>query len=168
MLVVEAFGPDTIVVSGSRFGDVPAPLLGRRVDDPVRAHRADLEHVLAVGSASTRCGEWHGSNGPRSSAHSKVEPPIVEEKTNRAGPVTISASGPMSMVVSGASTIGEVPAGGRRVDVHRLVVRVDDHGAHAEDVVAEREAGGQVRVLALGELLAVDRALEGRRGCRWR
>ena len=54
--------------------------------------------------ASTRCGESHGSNGPRSSAHWKVEPPIDDEKTNRAGPVTISPSGPMSIVVSGAST----------------------------------------------------------------
>jgi hypothetical protein len=56
------------------------------------------------GRPDSSYGDGHAAKGPRSSAHSKVESLTVEEKRNRAVPPLISATGPESMVVSGAST----------------------------------------------------------------
>ena len=86
MLVVEAGGPDTIVVSGSWPSTSQLHSSGVVSTIAVRAHRADLEHVLAVGEArSASYGFAQATNGPRSSAHSKVEPVTVEEKTKVRG-----------------------------------------------------------------------------------
>ena len=103
-LVVETGGPDVIQVSGR------PTLLSQLHSSGVvsRTPSGDRDRTSRMCSPSGRftssSGDGHGIQGPRSTEHSNVEPSMVDEKTNRAGPLTISASGPTSMVVSGAST----------------------------------------------------------------
>src|SRR5688572_28681647 len=84
VLVVDAGGPERIVVSG-------------RPASTVHVHSSGVPSVMPYGvtaRTSSRCspsvspvsayGLGHAPNGPRSSAHSKLEPPTLEEKTNLA------------------------------------------------------------------------------------
>ena len=104
VLVVVAAGPETIVVSGtpwSTFHDHSSGVVSRI---PYRLLARTSSVCSPSGRSPSRSGDAHGNQRPRSIAHSNVEPASVDEKTNLAGPLMISASGPMSIVVSGAST----------------------------------------------------------------
>src|SRR5687767_2394275 len=105
VLGVVAGGPDTIVVSGRPASTVHDHSSGDRSTTPsgvtARASSRCSPSVRFVSSY----GFEHAANGPRSSAHSKVEPPTLEEKTKFAVLPLSSPSGPMSMNVSGASTM---------------------------------------------------------------
>src|SRR5688572_9110587 len=103
VLVVVAFGPETIVVSGNPpaavhdhssivWPTIPSGLTAR-------TSRMCSPPVRPVSSY----GDGQPANGPRSSAHSKVEPLTVEEKTNLAVEPLTSASGPETIVTTGAS-----------------------------------------------------------------
>ncbi len=86
VLVVDAGGPETIVVSGRLPSTSQLHSSGVMSRTPNGRHRADLEDVLAVGQPGQRRTGWRtAANGPRSSAHSKVEPLTVEEKTKCRG-----------------------------------------------------------------------------------
>src|SRR5918999_973976 len=106
------------------------------------------------------------SNRPPSSEHS-YSAASVEEKMKAALVLVVEAFGPETTVVSGTpwSTVhvhssGVWSTNPSGVDVRHVTVQVVADGAHAEEVVAQREARVLGRRLALAERLAVDRALE--------
>ena len=121
-------GPLVIVVSGAAVSTVNVRVAGRRVDVAGGVGRADRERVRAVGERRRGARRRAARVGPRrapgpSSLHSKVAPGLVGgERERRCGDVRRRPSGPMLIVVSGAtvSTVN-VRVAGRGVDVARGV-----------------------------------------------
>src|SRR5918999_3692131 len=104
VLVVDAFGPETIVVSGRLVSVTQLHSSGVVSRMPSGVTERTSSMCSPSGRAGASYGDEQMKNGPRSMAHSNVEPPTVDENWKRAGPLMISASGPTSIVVSGAST----------------------------------------------------------------
>ena len=105
MLVVDAAGPEMIVVSGRLASTVHVHSSGDMSMTP-NGVTARTSRMCSPSVSPLRVyGFAHGRNWPRSSAHWNVAPFTFEEKTKFAVVPLSSPSGPMSMKVSGASTM---------------------------------------------------------------
>src|SRR5688572_31582934 len=99
VLVVVAGGPETIVVSGRPASTVHDHSSGDWSTTPIGVTARTSSRCSPSLRPVSSYGLGHATNGPRSSAHSKVEPLTLEEKTKFAVLPLNSPSGPMSMNV---------------------------------------------------------------------
>jgi hypothetical protein len=105
VLVVDAGGPDTIVVLGRLPSTAHDHSSGDVSTTPIGVMERTSSRCSPSVSPVSAYGFSHSTNGPRSSAHSNVAPCTLEEKAKLAVEPLNSPSGPMSMNVSGASTM---------------------------------------------------------------
>ena len=161
-------GPVTIVVSGADTSTVQSHSAGVSSSTP----SAFLARTKSVWSPSagtvTSCGETQATNGPASSAHSKLEPGWSEENAKAA--VARGGVGLRTAVDRRLRRRHDAPVAARG---GRIGVAGHVDGAHSEGVVAERQPGVLDRRVARLPVAAVERALEraqrlGRRECEAR